>query len=833
MLKNKSILIVTLMIILLLFLGLQTNISIANSEVKLDDANFPDENFRYAIETEYQKFTADGILTKEEIEEIKSLDISMNNIKNLKGIEYFTNLKYLNASVNQLQNLDLSKNTEIRTLDLSNNQTLESLQLPDSVENVYLNFNDNLENLNISDLRNLKLFSAEDVPLGQIELKNLTELISLNLFNTGLTSIDVSNNKKLEYLNVSENNLTVLNLVNNTELVTLRAVNNKLEKIYFPNSNRNNTVVEFYSQKVNQGYEIKWYEQNNLINEKDEIKMSGQLLTSKINAKLFNIVYNANGGKGSMSTISHVFGEAVKLNTNGFTRTGYQFKGWALSSNGSVKYINQDTIQINEYPKNGKLNLYAVWSPIKYSIEFDANGGSGKTEEMLNLNYGENYRLNKNKFIKEGYTFKGWTNIKESNVIKFYDGSSISNLTSNEGETVKLYAVWQKNSYTISLNANGGVLNNSQSIKKEHGSKLSLNNPSRTGYTFLGWFDSKTNEKFDFNSQITKSISLVAKWKANNYYVVLNGNGSTKNNAKSYIVEYNQTFRLPDNTYVKNNYEFLGWSLTPNGRVLYKDKALIKNLSSKDKDTVVLYAQWKFIKKEFNISSKDVQVIYDGKAHSIKLNNVPSGSKIEYRTSKSDNWSTIKPARTNVGITTIYYKVTNSEYNTIEGSRKIIIDAKQIKNLNISNISNKTYTGKQIKPSVTIKDGNKVLKNGTHYSLSYGSNKSTGKAYVKINGKGNYAGTITKYFYIIPKKPTIKASSAKNSITVTAKSTGASGYEISYATSKNGKYKTVRTSSQKRKITKLVKSKRYYIKVRAYKIIDGKRVYSSYSMIRI
>ena len=68
---------------------------------------------------------------------------------------------------------------------------------------------------------------------------------------------------------------------------------------------------------------------------------------------------------------------------------------------------------------------------------------------------------------------------------------------------------------------------------------------------------------------------------------------------------------------------------------------------------------------------------------------------------------------------------------------------------------------------------------------------------------------------------------------MTAKSTGVSGYEILYSNSRNGKYTTIRTTSSKRVISKLRRNKNYYIKVRAYKVIDGKRVYSNFSSIRV
>ena len=76
----------------------------------------------------------------------------------------------------------------------------------------------------------------------------------------------------------------------------------------------------------------------------------------------------------------------------------------------------------------------------------------------------------------------------------------------------------------------------------------------------------------------------------------------------------------------------------------------------------------------------------------------------------------------------------------------------------------------------------------------------------------------------------VKAGAGK--ITVTSKTTGASGYQIAYSRSKNKGFKTVTAKSSKT-ITKLSRKKAYYIKVRAYKVVDGKKVYGSYSSVKM
>lgn len=763
--KAKFIFTIISVVLLLIMLQVPSIVFATDAnEISLDEFNFPDENFRIILKEKFSEITKDNILTNEEIQKIQALDVSENIIKDLSGIEYFTNLKYLNVSVNKINALDLSNNINLVTIDASNNQSLTSIKLPKNIVNVYLNFNYNLKTLDISEHRNIKILYAADVAINNINVSDLNNLVALDLENTGLNTIDLANNIDLEYLNLSNNNLKEINLSNNINLITLNLINNKLNKIYLPNSVRKNTSVEYYSQKVDNGFIINWYEGDALISEENEIEMKGQILTAKLKAKPITISYQSNGGTGKMGSQTISFGETIHLLQNNFTRKGYIFKGWSTSSNTSkVQYQNQDILNILQYPSKGKVILYAVWEPIKYTIEFDVNNGTGSMEPMENLYYGTRYQLIDNNFTREGYKFLGWSKVKGSNVVHLKNKESIYNLVSEEGGKIRLYAIWQKIEYSVSFNVDGKIT----SSKVEHNDKVrEPQNPVKTGYTFIGWYDSKTNEKYNFTNHINSSITLIAKWRANEYNVAFDGNTNTKKNMNSVKLTYDKTYKLPANTYAKEGYKFIGWAIFQNGEVKYTNESSIKNLSSIDNETVTLYAKWEKIK------SND----------SVQVSNV---------------------------------------------------NKKQIKNLNISNISNKTYTGKQIKPSVTVKDGKTTLKNGIDYIVSYGKNKNTGKAYIKITGKGKYTGTITKYFNIVPKAPSVRVKAGKASITVASASTGASGYEILYATSKKGKFKSINTASKTKKITRLTKGKIYYVKVRAYKIINGKKVYSGYSSIKM
>ncbi len=182
-------------------------------------------------------------------------------------------------------------------------------------------------------------------------------------------------------------------------------------------------------------------------------------------------------------------------------------------------------------------------------------------------------------------------------------------------------------------------------------------------------------------------------------------------------------------------------------------------------------------------------------------------------------------------------KVIDSLRNKEPSIKTATIVKKSISKVSIQGVpKTKTYTGKQIKPSVKVYDGKTLLKNKTNYTISYGTNKATGKATIKIVGKGNYSGTITKTFYIVPKKVIISSvKPGKKQLTVKYKKvTGASGYQIGYSTSKSKgfKYITVNSKTVSKVIKKLKSKKNYYVKVRAYKSVGKKKYYGDYSSVK-
>ena len=151
-----------------------------------------------------------------------------------------------------------------------------------------------------------------------------------------------------------------------------------------------------------------------------------------------------------------------------------------------------------------------------------------------------------------------------------------------------------------------------------------------------------------------------------------------------------------------------------------------------------------------------------------------------------------------------------------------------------------TYNGKAKKPGVTIKDSKGKTISSKYYKVTYASGrKNVGKYKVTIKFTGNYSGTKTLYFTINPVKTSVsKLTAAKKALTVSIskKTKQVTGYEIQYATNKKfSKAKTTTVKSYKTtKVTlkKLSAKKTYYVRVRTYKTVNGKKYYSGWSTVK-
>lgn len=161
---------------------------------------------------------------------------------------------------------------------------------------------------------------------------------------------------------------------------------------------------------------------------------------------------------------------------------------------------------------------------------------------------------------------------------------------------------------------------------------------------------------------------------------------------------------------------------------------------------------------------------------------------------------------------------------------------KSISKASVTHDTQKTYTGKSITQTPTVKLNGTTLKKGTDYRITYSNNKNPGIATMTIIGNGNYCGSLTRTFKIAPKAPSISSisSTSKGKLTIKwNKPYKASGFEVYVKVPGSSKYvKKKTTTSTSVTLTGLKSKKKYYVKVRAYTKSGSTKIYSSLSGYR-
>lgn len=163
-------------------------------------------------------------------------------------------------------------------------------------------------------------------------------------------------------------------------------------------------------------------------------------LYAKWTLNTFTVTFNKNGGNTPSPTSKSVTQGSTYGTLATCTRTGYTLKGWYTASSGGTKITSSTTVNLT-----GNQTLYAQWTPITYTIAYNANGGTGTTASSSHT-YDQAKNLTANGFSKFGYTFQGWaTSLDRANAgtVDYADKASVSNRSTTSGATVNLYAVWK------------------------------------------------------------------------------------------------------------------------------------------------------------------------------------------------------------------------------------------------------------------------------------------------------------------------------------------------------------------------------------------------------
>lgn len=311
---------------------------------------------------------------------------------------------------------------------------------------------------------------------------------------------------------------------------------------------------------------------------------------------------------GNIAETTHVYDQTSVLPANEFSLVGWTFRGWAFIPNSAETDFADGAAAYNVADAEGAVvTLYAVWKANEYTITYEANApatASGTITGSTNVSshtYDAEKSLNENGYGLRGWTFLGWA--KTANGAALYeDTQNVVNLSTVNGATVTLYAVWKANTYSISFDTVGGSF--TEAISAVYDSDIpSLIAPTRKGYNFNGYYaerDGNGTKFFESDGNallkytVLGNIRLYAYWTPVNYDIQLYSQGK-------YVATINNvvfgSMRLPSAEELnlkRDNYDFVGWNLydDQNWAMYYADTDYNTGIADVEGETVIIYAAW-------------------------------------------------------------------------------------------------------------------------------------------------------------------------------------------------------------------------------------------------
>lgn len=300
----------------------------------------------------------------------------------------------------------------------------------------------------------------------------------------------------------------------------------------------------------------------------------------------------------------------------------------AKSSTTKIPSIKMDEIKEGEIKQKDnniivtKSNNDITSYTTNYIISFNSNGGIGSMH-IINCDEGHDVLLDKNKFVRDGYTFMGWSTTKDGDIV-YKDNSLIKSVDKN----ITLYAVWKVNNYNIKYILNGGILKNKIASYNILSKDIKIDNPTKKGYTFNGW---KISEKSRlYKDYIIKkgsfgNITLTASFSPNKYKIKFDTDSLSSKFREKEVYYDNKYGNLPEPE--KYGYTFLNWTDDDN-------KVINKNSIYKNTQDTVLTANYKANKYiiSFNVNNgkldnnNSIEVRFDS-----KYNKLPVPTKAGYK----------------------------------------------------------------------------------------------------------------------------------------------------------------------------------------------------------
>lgn len=232
----------------------------------------------------------------------------------------------------------------------------------------------------------------------------------------------------------------------------------------------------------------------------DTIPYSSTNYTAQWTANPYDVIFDVNGGSGSMANQTITFDQSANLVANTFTKSEHTFSGWNTSVDGSgTSYADGALLIMNTTGKT----LYAQWAINQYTITLDSNGGSAITPITQGYNTAVTAPTSP---TRTGYVFDGWS-----------PSLPVTMPASSNTHT----AQWIPNSYSVAFMGNGSTSGtmSDQSFAYDVAQSLTANAYTKSGYVFAGWNTVADGSGTAYsNSQSVSSIiasgtaQLYAQW---------------------------------------------------------------------------------------------------------------------------------------------------------------------------------------------------------------------------------------------------------------------------------------------------------------------------------
>ena len=231
----------------------------------------------------------------------------------------------------------------------------------------------------------------------------------------------------------------------------------------------------------------------------------------------WTVTFNANGGTTPIPTKAVTRGETYgTLPTP--TRTGYTFAGWFTAATGGTQ-VTASSI----YSRGSNQTLYAHWTANTYTVTLDKRSGTGGTSSVT-ATY-DAAMPTATMPTRTGYTFAGYYDATSGGT-KYYNADGSSAKTWDKAAATTLYAHWTANTYTVTLDKRSGTGGTSSVTATYDAAMPALESlPTRTGYTFAGYYDATSGgtKYYNANGSSAKTwdkaaaTTLYAHWTALKY----------------------------------------------------------------------------------------------------------------------------------------------------------------------------------------------------------------------------------------------------------------------------------------------------------------------------